>query len=88
MKTALQACLLWLFVKELEECPLKLSADLLVDKDKKSCLINSTMYKNWIISKKYLTWYRSNSAAVGFMQGVIEFGQCKHIASAVSSKDL
>ena len=55
MKTALQACLLWLFVKELEECPLKLSADLLVDKDKKSCLINSTMYKNWIISKKYLT---------------------------------
>ena len=52
MKAALQACLLWLFVEELEEYPPKLFANSSVNKDEKSCLINSTIYKDWVILKK------------------------------------
>ena len=89
MKAALQACLLWLFVEELEEYPPKLFANSSVNKDEKSCLINSTIYKDWVILKKeYLIWYRSDSIAVSFIQGTIEFGQYKYIASVISLKDL
>jgi len=56
---------------------------------RKPVLVSSIAYKEWITEKKeYLEWLWSNSAAMGLMQGAIEFGQREHIASASSSKDL
>ena len=82
--------LLWLFVEVLEICPSKPSMDPPVDSvTGKPVLVSSVAYKEWITEKKeYLEWLWSDSAAMGLMQGAIEFGQREHIASASSSKDL
>jgi len=52
MKVALQACLLWLFVKGLEECPPKLSSGPLINMDNKLLIPTSLEYKECITSKK------------------------------------
>ena len=68
MKAALQACLPWLFVEGLEECPPKLSFNPLIDVDNKPLVPTLLGYKKWITSKKeYLDWLHSNSAAIGLM---------------------
>jgi len=45
MKVALQAYLLWLFVKGLEECPPKPSSGLPIDMDNKPFIPTSFEYK-------------------------------------------
>ena len=67
MKAALQARLLWLFVKSLEECPPKLSSGPPIDIDNKPLIPTSLEYKEWTTKKEYLDWLRSDSAAMGLM---------------------
>ena len=68
MKVALQACLLWLFVKSLEECPPKLSSGPPINMDNKLLIPTLLEYKEWTTSKKeYLDWLHSDSAAMGLM---------------------
>ena len=45
MKVALQACLLWLFVESLEECPPKPSSSPPIDIDNKPLILTSLEYK-------------------------------------------
>jgi len=35
-----------------------------------------------------MQWLKSDLAAMGLMQGAIEYGQCEHVQSATSSKDM
>jgi len=90
MKAVLQACLLWLFVEGLEDCPPKPSLTHPLGTDNKPLITTSPKYKDWIVSKRdYLDWLRSNSAAMGLMRGAIEFGQREHVQDAISfSKDM
>ena len=65
MKIVLQTHFLWLFVKDLKECPLKPSFDPLINIDNKSLIPMSLKYKNWIILKKeYLDWLYFDSVAI------------------------
>jgi len=89
MKAALQACLLWLFVKGLEECPPKLSSGPPIDMDNKPLIPISLEYKEWTtLKKEYPDWLCSDSAAMGLMQGTIKFGQYEHIIGTSTSKDM
>jgi len=36
----------------------------------------------------HIQWLESDLAAMGLMQGAIKFGQCKHVQSATSSKEM
>ena len=57
MKAALQACLLWLFVEGLEDCPPKPSLTHSLGTDNKPLITTSPEYKDWIVSKRdYLDW--------------------------------
>ena len=68
MKVALQAYLLWLFVKGLEECPPKPSSGLPIDMDNKPFIPTSFEYKKQTTSKKeYLDWLYSDSITMGLM---------------------
>jgi len=89
MKVALQAQLLWLFVKGLEEYPPKLSSGSPIDMDNKLFISILLEYKEWTTSKKeYLDWLCSNSVAMGLMQSAIEFGQHEYIIGTSTSKDM
>ena len=65
---ALQAYLLWLFVKGLEECPPKPSSGPSIDMDNKPLIFTLLKYKEWTTSKKkYFDWLYSDSAAMGLI---------------------
>ena len=90
MKAALQVRLLWLFVKGLEICSSKPSADPPIDSTtQKPMSVSSPDYKAWIAKKKeYLEWLQSDSATMGLIRDAIEFRQREHIMNASFSKDL
>jgi len=68
VKAALQARLLWLFVKGLEDCPPISPITHPLDSEGKPFVTTSAQYRNWITSKKgYLDWLRSDSTAMGLM---------------------
>ena len=89
MKAALQAHLLWLFVKGLEEYPSKPSSGPPINMDNKSLIPTLLEYKEWTtLKKEYLDWLCSDSAAMGLMWDAIKFGQCEHIIGTSTSKNM
>jgi len=90
MMSALQARLLWLIVDGQQPSPPKPSANPPVDATTNKLLpFSSDDYKEWIrLQNAHIQWLESDLAAMGLMREAIKFGQCEHIQSATSSKEM
>ena len=90
MMLALQVRLLWLIIDGQRPSPPKPPSSPPIDATTKSpVLVTSAEHQAWVrLQNKYMQWLESDLAAMGLMHGAIEFGQCEHIQTATTSKEM
>jgi len=80
MMSALQARLLWLIVNGQWPTPLTPSTNPPINATSGKPVLSSDNYKEWVhLQTKHMQWLESDLAAMGLMQGAIEYGQHEHV---------
>jgi len=89
MKAALQARLLWLIITGRRSQPTEPDPNPPVNVNQKPFIPSSTEYKDWNQShNNFLSWLKSDNAAMGLMHGAMEFSQQKHVTNILTSREM
>ena len=89
MKAVLQAQLLWLIVTSRRSQPTEPDPNPPVDANQKPFTSSSTEYKDWNqFHNDFLSWLKSDNAAIGLMHGAMEFSQRKHVTNILTSREM